>query len=163
MASGKWRRDIWYRQTNATSFVFPNKDVKASGVSLYCEIMFGFVYQPKLFVFDRDSYFWKKALLCLHIISSLRTVKNLCPNLQKPSLPSKFSGYAPAILLIYYNHISYTDILLTSRNDDKYIMQPIRYASRLYTLMRKRKQVSNGVTIILACKHTDKNFYFGLS
>ena len=28
-------------------------------------------------------------------------------------------------------------------------MQPIRCVSRLYTLMRKRKQVSNGVTIIL--------------
>ena len=43
-------------------------------------------------------------------------VKNLWPNLQKPSLPSKFPGYVPARLLLYYSHISDTDILITSRN-----------------------------------------------
>ena len=36
--------------------------------------------------------FGKIALLCLHVISSLKIVQNLCPNLQKPSLPPKIPG-----------------------------------------------------------------------
>ena len=31
----------------------------------------------------------------LHLNLPLKTVKNLCRNLQKPSLPSKIPGYAP--------------------------------------------------------------------
>ena len=57
--------------------------------------MAGLVHQLKLFVFDRNSYFWKSVLLYLHVISSLRTIESLCLNSQKPLLPSNISGYTP--------------------------------------------------------------------
>ena len=51
-------------------------------------------YLEKLFVFERDSYMFTFNF-------SLRTVKNLCPNLQKPPLPSKIPGYAPGQVMFY--------------------------------------------------------------
>ena len=42
--------------------------------------MFGLAYQVKLFVFNRDSYFWKKQAVVFGCNLSLITVKNLCPN-----------------------------------------------------------------------------------
>ena len=35
----------------------------------------------------------RSALYALHL--TFKTAKNLCPNLQKPPLPSKIPGYAP--------------------------------------------------------------------
>ena len=47
----------------------------------------------KEIIFDR-IIFGRSALLTL----SFRTAKDLCPNLQKPPLPSKIPGYAPDIV-----------------------------------------------------------------
>ena len=38
----------------------------------------------------------RSGLQYLHLTLMFRTVKNLCPNLYKPPLPSKIPGYAPA-------------------------------------------------------------------
>ena len=65
MSSGKWRSKIWYRKINIASFIFPNKNVQATGDSFYYEIKFPEITKTtnlkllKLFLFDRDSYFWK--------------------------------------------------------------------------------------------------------
>ena len=37
----------------------------------------------------------KEAILCLHWTLTLKTAKHLCPNLQKPPLPSEIHGSAP--------------------------------------------------------------------
>ena len=40
------------------------------------------VYLLKLFVFEKDNYFWKKCVVIFTCdFSSLNTVRNLCPNL----------------------------------------------------------------------------------
>ena len=36
---------------------------------------------------------------------TFRTAKNLCPNLQKPPLPSKIPGYAPAKNKFFTGHL----------------------------------------------------------
>ena len=38
-------------------------------------------YLLKLFVFERDTYFWNKGILMLSLTLTFRTAKNLCPNL----------------------------------------------------------------------------------
>ena len=78
---------------NITSFVSPGKNVEAAGDSLYHEIEYlGLGYLLKLFVFERDSYVYT------YLTLSLRTVKSLCPNLQKSPLPGKIPGQPPAYL-----------------------------------------------------------------
>ena len=52
-------------------------------------------YLLKLFVLERWMYFWKKQTLMFTFKFTSRTVKHLCPNLQKPPLPSKIPDYAP--------------------------------------------------------------------
>ena len=73
---------------------------------------------------------------------------NFAKFLRTPFLQNT-SGRLLLILLLYYGHMSATDIRITYRKDDKCIMQPISCESRLYTLVRKRNLVSDGVTIIL--------------
>ena len=88
MASGKWRPNIWYRKKNVTSFIFRKKNVEASWDSLY---------QLKLFLFDRDSYFWKKRavmLACNLILKLLWICALICRNL----LPLKIPDNAPETL-----------------------------------------------------------------
>ena len=46
-------------------------------------------------------------LLYLHVISSLRTVENLCPISQKPRPPSNIPGYAPVITKVASAEIKY--------------------------------------------------------
>ena len=52
----------------------------------------------KIISFDSDSYFWEKREVMFPWNLSLRTVKNMYPNFQKPPLPSKIPGYAPDVL-----------------------------------------------------------------
>ena len=82
---------------NITSFVSPGKNVEAAGDSLYHEIEYpGLGYLLKLFVFKRDSYVYT------YLTLSLRTVKSLCPNLQKSPLPGKILGLPPAYLRPFF-------------------------------------------------------------
>ena len=47
------------------------------------------MYWKERYIFAKSRFY------CLHLNLPLKTVKNLCPNLQKPPLPSKIPGYAP--------------------------------------------------------------------
>ena len=44
-------------------------------------------------------YCWNKHILMLTFNFDFQNYQNLCPNLQKPPLPSKISGYAPGLKL----------------------------------------------------------------
>ena len=70
----------------------------------------GLGYLLKFFVFERDyfwkTYFWKKHILMLTFNFDFQNCNNLCPNFQKPPLPSKIPGYAPVLikLLTLFNY-----------------------------------------------------------
>ena len=78
---------------------------KPTGDSFYLEIVCpdGNIYERfwylKEIIFER-VIFGRSALWCLHVTLTFRTAKTLCPNLQKPPLPSKIPGYAPVMLTI---------------------------------------------------------------
>ena len=62
-------------------------------------------------------YNWKKRTLCLHL--TFKTAKHLCPNLQKPLLPSKIPGCAPETSMPEYQHNTFT-FLTASHSNSQY-------------------------------------------
>ena len=58
-----------------------------------------FLYLEEI-IFER-VIFGRSAFSRLHLTLSFRTAKNVCPNFQKPPLPSKIPGYAPATYILF--------------------------------------------------------------
>ena len=76
------------------------KMFKAIGDSFYLEILCPdwdiyqhFLYMKKIFL--KELFLEEVRFNAKHLTLTFRTVKNLCPNFQKPLLPPKIPGYVP--------------------------------------------------------------------